>query len=174
MTATLMRSYGTAADFTEALMRLRAIGQLDGQVSALAHEQHPDIDVLTANPADPMIADGAAGVLSGGDPTQGSGLAVTPAYGSVLALGWLADSAAAADVAASGGSMAEALQAAGLPADQANATAEEVRSMRIVLHVRVTGGGDRRRIEEELDRPAAEKPVQRVVVTPSDQAETAA
>lgn len=170
MASSIMRAYPTFAELRGALLKLRALGIGEEDLSILAHEQHPEVDLLTIDTSDPLTSDTTGGMMAGGDPSRGIGLVATPAFGPVVAGGFLAGSSEAGKVAAAGGGMAEALEASGLDATQAAECADAVRGMRIVLFVR---SGEAATVTTELDRPV-ETRTQRAVITPEQQAETAA
>jgi hypothetical protein len=170
MPALLLRTYPSFLTLNETLQRLNVLGVTPEQVAILAHEQHPEVDLLTAGGAEGGLADENARLFAGGDMIQGVGLAATPSLGPLVALGFLAESPDAAQVSANGGSMAEAFEAAGLSGPDAAACAQAIRDMRIALVV--AHDGDGRKIAAEIDRPSqAQTPLQ--VVTPEQQAETA-
>lgn len=170
MPALMMRTYPNFLTLHETLQRLGALGVPQEQVAIVAHEQHPEVDLLTAGNPEGGLADENARLFAGGDMGQGLGLAATPSLGAVVATGFLALSREAAQVSANGGGMAEVFEAAGLSGPDAAVCAQAVRDMRIALVVAPDGDGAA--IAAEIDRPSqAQTPLQ--VVTPEQQAETA-
>ena len=164
MTITLTRLYDDYPTAKKAMHELEAAGIRASEISIVASNadnwysanksidrDHARVDDRTEGAATGATIGAATGGVAG--LLAGLGLLAIPGLGPVVAVGWLASTAAVAAAGGVAGGIIGALTEAGVSEEDAHVYAEGVRRGGTLLTVRVSEV-DRARIESILDRSA--------------------
>jgi uncharacterized membrane protein len=146
MTNTITRTYDSFAHARTVVKELKAAGLQNDDISVIAHDDHADLDGITAKTPDVednSVANGAGigGVVGGAAGLlAGLGLMAIPGVGPLVAAGWLATTAAGiatgALAGAATGGIVSAMTESGMSQDEAETYAEAVRRGAILISVK--------------------------------------